>query len=546
MTHSAHTDPAPLIPTATATQRIALINWAILAGCLLLFALLGAWYAPFVPDDSYISYRYASHLASGQGLTFNPGSAPVEGYSNFLWVVLLAGLDRLGLEMTVWAPLLGWLFGAATITFLWWILRRRGLSAWALALTVGLLAISGPLALYAISGMETPLFAALLLACVLVTDALFQRRAVGLAVLLGIAGFLPALTRPEGVVALPVLAVCLAVFGRRPAPGDRGAGMGRCVLVALGVFGLLLVVYHVWRVGYFGAFWPTPFLSKGVGGGLPVDIWIANLRNLLLRQTHYYAPFGAYYGLLALLALVGAALGWSRRRELRVEYTALILALVYLAVYLNFADWMPGGRYLVPLVGLLLIPFSLLATELRLPSPAGGVRAALPFTLLAAAVAAMSISGVAVLRTEAGRLQTSTAVSLVPLGQWLRDTVPADSVLAISDVGATPFYSGLETVDINPESLTDRHIAENGWSSDYFYQVDPDVVVITAFSLDEPDFYSVHEALYAEPRFQETYERIGVVRNDWYQDRAYWVFVRRDLPLSAEQRAALPEGLRKQ
>ena len=94
--------------------------------------------------------------------------------------------------------------------------------------------------------------------------------------------------------------------------------------------------------------------------------------------------------------------------------------------------------------------------------------------------------------------------------------------------------------------MTDRHIAENGWSSDYFFAVDPDVVAITAFSLDKPDFYGVHEELYAMPRFQETYEQVGVVRNDWYQDRSYWVFLRRGLPVSAQQMANFPQGLTKQ
>jgi hypothetical protein len=547
MTQTAHTKPSPTAADATTqAQRAALADWAILAACLLLFAALGAWYTPFVPDDSYISYRYADHLANGQGLTFNPGSSPVEGYSNFLWVVVLALLSRTGLDVPSSAAFLGWVYGALAVVLLWWILRRRRVSGWPLALTVGLLALSGPLALYAVSGLETSLFAVLLLTAVLVLDYLFESRALWPAAVFGVIGFLLALTRPEGIVALPVLTLCLLVFSHWSSTREETRGLGRASGVALGVFAVLLVLYHVWRVGYFDSFWPTPFLSKGVGGGLPVDTWITNLRNLFLRQTHYYAPFGTYYGALALLALVGAALGWPRRHELYVEYSALVLATVYLAVYLNFADWMPGGRYLAPLVGLWLIPFSLLATELRLPAASGAVRAALPYTLLVTVVAAMSLGGVALLRTESLRLQTSTAVSLVPLGQWLRDSVPAGSVLAISDVGATPYFSGLETVDINPESLTDRHIAENGWSSDYFFDVDPDVVVFTAFSLDKPDFYGVHEELYANPRFQETYERVGVVRNDWYQDRSYWVFLRRGLPVSAAQLSTLPVGLSKQ
>jgi hypothetical protein len=41
-------------------------------------------------DDTYISMRYARHLANGHGLVWNIGEAPVEGFTNFLWVAWIA------------------------------------------------------------------------------------------------------------------------------------------------------------------------------------------------------------------------------------------------------------------------------------------------------------------------------------------------------------------------------------------------------------------------------------------------------------------------
>ena len=43
----------------------------------------------FLQDDVFISLRYAQHLAQGIGLVYNAGER-VEGYTNFLWTVLLA------------------------------------------------------------------------------------------------------------------------------------------------------------------------------------------------------------------------------------------------------------------------------------------------------------------------------------------------------------------------------------------------------------------------------------------------------------------------
>ncbi len=518
---------------------------AVLAGALVVFALLALRLAPFVPDDSFITYRYAANLAGGAGLRFNPGDAPLEGYSNFLWIVLLAAAAGLDFDLVAAGALLGGLFGGLGVVVLWALLRRRGLSGWHLAVPVGLLAAAGPLLLYAVSGMETTLFACLLLLLLLVAERLLARPAAAWGLALGGAGSLAALTRPEGVLALPVVAICLAVFEWRSAP-ERRRAVWRALAVATLIFAATQGAYHLWRVTYFDAFWPTPFIAKGASDGATIDMWLANFTQFFTRQTHYYLPLGYYYAAIALPAAVGAL--WAGRRGERrpVEWTALVLALILAAVYLNFVDWMPGMRYYAPLIGLLLIPLAALGPAWRNPDERDGRGPGdAPYLMLGATLALFSLAMLAGLRLDSSRLQASTEASLIALGHWLADTMPPDTVLAMSDVGATPYYSGLHTVDINPASLTDRMIAAEGWSADYFFAVDPDVVILTAFSLIEPAFYGDHRALYDQSRFQSTYARIGVVRNDWYQDRSYWVFVRRDRVPNAAQMAGFPAGIDK-
>ena len=63
-------------------------------------------YWPFLSDDALISFRYAERLTQGDGLTWNDGER-VEGYSNLLWVLLVAGLHRLGIDSLVASRLLG-------------------------------------------------------------------------------------------------------------------------------------------------------------------------------------------------------------------------------------------------------------------------------------------------------------------------------------------------------------------------------------------------------------------------------------------------------
>src|SRR3954469_22670066 len=58
------------------------------------------YYMPFLSDDALISLQYVRRFLNGEGLTWT-GGRPVEGYSNLLWILLLAipgafGADLIG------------------------------------------------------------------------------------------------------------------------------------------------------------------------------------------------------------------------------------------------------------------------------------------------------------------------------------------------------------------------------------------------------------------------------------------------------------------
>ena len=64
--------------------------WEAVAVALMAAVCLGhQMLFSMVAEDAFITYRYALNLASGHGPVFNIGER-VEGYSCFLWMVLLA------------------------------------------------------------------------------------------------------------------------------------------------------------------------------------------------------------------------------------------------------------------------------------------------------------------------------------------------------------------------------------------------------------------------------------------------------------------------
>ena len=77
-------------------------RWLVPATLLLLPAALfvaESWSPKPQIDDAYISYRYAANLVEGRGLVYNPGEY-VEGFTNLLWTLLVAGGLALGFEAT--------------------------------------------------------------------------------------------------------------------------------------------------------------------------------------------------------------------------------------------------------------------------------------------------------------------------------------------------------------------------------------------------------------------------------------------------------------
>ena len=83
-----------------------MISFALLIPFVGILILNASYYFPFISDDSLISLRYASRLLEGDGLTWTDGR-PVEGYSNLLWVLLVAFIGMFGVDLIDATRILG-------------------------------------------------------------------------------------------------------------------------------------------------------------------------------------------------------------------------------------------------------------------------------------------------------------------------------------------------------------------------------------------------------------------------------------------------------
>jgi arabinofuranosyltransferase len=293
----------------------------------------------YVADDGFIAFQYVKNLVRGEGLVYNPGER-VEGYNNFLWIVLLAGFQWLLPQTSLLriAQTLGVVFGVLTILLVCrfsWSVRRES-EPFAL-LAGAFLAVHSGFAAWATAGLETTLFAFLVFASAYAYVSYLRTGKKFLLVPLLFA--FASLTRPDALLLFGITTCHLAV--REWKVGGR-LPIGRMLLWA-SIFAAVYVPYYIWRFIYYGYPLPNTFYAK-VGSG--PHQYIRGARYLL----DYLSEYGAFLFIPALLVLI--------RRDVRKEwrdYFALIAAgyIAYL-VYVG-GDGLGFFRFFVYLVPILYL-----------------------------------------------------------------------------------------------------------------------------------------------------------------------------------------------
>ncbi|MGB2694690.1 MAG: hypothetical protein WBD55_05815, partial [Dehalococcoidia bacterium] len=161
------------VATMAATLILSERRWLAVAagfvGATVLLLFHGPVYFDFYHDDAYITLRYSRHLADGLGPNWNSDDR-VEGYTTFLWMATLGGIGKLGFDLVDASRVLEFfaILGTFAAVFSIWKLwsdedPESGVASPVIPVAVFLgLALTDGVAFWGFSGMETPLFMALL------------------------------------------------------------------------------------------------------------------------------------------------------------------------------------------------------------------------------------------------------------------------------------------------------------------------------------------------------------------------------------------------
>ena len=313
------------------------IQFALLALCALAFLVHARQYE-YVQDDAYISLVYAQNWVDGHGLVFNVGER-VEGYTNFLWTLVLAIPHVLGMDAVLWAQWLGFLSIVATMYCCIAIaerLDRRRSALWGSVAPL-LLASNGALGFWALCGMETALFVLLLTAGAYSYLRELQSGKIGY-VPAAIFSLL-ALTRPEGIAFYALTALHRAVS----ALVERRFVLREQIRYSL-PFVVVVAAHFLFRYSYYGALLPNTFYAK------------TSWQVAYVEQGLSYAyQFMAGYGLWGALFLTPLLLAYLRHLRPFFSYLSLLIFFNVLYVVIVVGDGWLEHRFFMPLLPLMYI-----------------------------------------------------------------------------------------------------------------------------------------------------------------------------------------------
>lgn len=487
--------------------------WGLMLGALL-YLLVSVHYLNYAPDDVFITLRYAKNLAEGQGAVYNPGEN-VEGFSNPAFLAILTILHpllRSPYLMTLVAKLIGLIAGLLALEMAALLAVRDPVenSYWGLA--PFLIGLSGYVAFWSASGMESGLHVLLV---ILAVGGLIRSQETDQPSWRALTGFLYgalALSRPEGVIfiaAAIIARLILLIRDRRwPDWGDPAF---------LGAAGIPIFLFLWWRRAVYGLWWPNTFYAKA-GAGL--STWLDGLRYFFLNL----AP-SLWGNSILILVIFAVIVPLREARPRTIILTTAILA-QWAFVIVGGGDWMPGCRFMVPVLPLVacLAPVAVprikwACNQSWFRAWTAGWRAKLLLLLFLIPAATHLYHVKQIVRLPSGWAGYNGMVVFPEnyrlTAEWLKNRAQPGDWLATGEAGLIPYLTDLPNIDCF--GLTDAHLARlpgkrhEKRDPEYILKRRPRFIVIGGAHLTRGQATSdfvYGRSLLEHPLFQQEYKRV--------------------------------------
>lgn len=419
---------------------------------LLILALL-AWYHRWMADDAFISFRYAENFVRGFGLVWNHGEY-VEGYTNFLWTMMMSAVIALRGNPAVYSQYIGIVFFLVSLILTYRIsigIFRSNTVAFIIMILLGLNYSFNAFATGGLeSSMQTALFLTLAYLCTrtFLTSNWSLKTTLGISLIVSVA----VLTRLDSVIFCIGLIVPVYFFARKTTILNKNI-TGHFILFGIPLI-LILGAWFIWKLSYYGDILPNTFYTK-----------------VATPTSARHGAFYLYFFFIEYLLLI-FPIWWMFRIKAFFNSGNRILIILFIAMtaWLSYIVYIGGDhiefRFLVPVIPFLfiIIGWLIFSTVRRMVIRLFFIALILAGTIyheLTYKDSADPDSGIAPLH-QFDEEFTREFGEWSRAGRSLKTAFNGDDRIwiATSGAGAIPYYSNLPTIDML--GLTDRWIARHG------------------------------------------------------------------------------------
>ncbi len=523
-------------------KLINIVPFVLLSLGLLIFLLACRHFYHATADDLYISFRYARNFANGDGLVFNIGDK-IEGYSNFLWVIILAVLSKLNLSLPIFSKYLSIIFGALSIYCVFLIsnlyqnnsitffkhseannsneFKMHYIILSSLVVSF-LFAISYPFVYWSATGMETTFFTSLILASLIIqhydlkSSSIFPKASIIFVLL--------SLCRVEGIVfyLFSIPAKIFLIKSKRNHFNKlyfKKYFMEFCIIISS------FIIFELWRFYYYQDIISNTYYAKY--GGMQ---WILGFKYMWAFVSKYY--------LLLLLAGGSVFILKNSNTFLKHLMIAYLVGYIGLIIFIG-GDWMWHFRYFIPLIAMFwILSSSCFAKMIQIIANYNikyffKVGITIILVLLIGFIFKNTIiqntntwKNVLSLKTKKSSFCIEALIvnAHKSIAHYLNQNIPANSTLAANHIGSLGYYSQFTILDmvglINPEVAKQFNMRfHEKYHVDNLLEKKPDYVLLTTRTKPQKDefisdYWIGETALYNHPTFQKHYFK-------WDETRQY-------------------------
>jgi len=412
-----------LTPTSASKSNLRTLDFVVI---FMLGVLLRLPFVPATGDDAFITFRYVRNLISGQGYVFNSGEH-VLGTTTPFYTLYLALIGKSGLDYILVGKLTNIVADTASVVLLFIVVFRASnrIVAWAVALLV----LSSPYNLqFSTNGMETGIYTFMILFVLY----LYEQRQWKSMVL---AGGILVLVRPDGLLALLVIALFWLIDGQ-----ELRAGVKYAFLTSL-----VMLPWFIFATWYFGSPIPHSITAKALTYRSSVHMeWLYTLWYIFAQRGGTVT--GGSLLIVALLGTGGTAV--LSRQALRPLRLYLVWMILYIATF-TFVQSGRFGWYYAPIMPILFTLVVLGGAEWfeqtrRFTAMTRIMQSNLRYVLAGTLFLAIIVtSGISIYSSwqEAYNEVAYEKNIWQPLGLCIRENSSSDATVALESIGGVGWYS---------------------------------------------------------------------------------------------------------